>query len=271
MKVHHLNCATMCPYGARLIHGTGSLFAQARMVCHCLLIETPEGLILVDTGLGMGDLAHPQRLGNFFLKMVRPRLDPEETALQQVIRLGFKPEDVRDIVLTHLDVDHAGGLADFPQARVHILGGEYEAAMHPQTFVERHRYIQEQWAHELKWVHHAVAGEKWFGFENVRAIHSNLTEILLIPLFGHTRGHCGVAIKREQGWLLHGGDAYFFHGEMNVDHPHCPIGLNLFQRFMQVDREARLSNQDRLRDLLRNHGKEVELFSAHDPVEFARY
>ena len=50
------------------------VLAAARMVCHCLLIETPrEGLILVDTGLGTGDLANKQRLGAAFLAVTRPR------------------------------------------------------------------------------------------------------------------------------------------------------------------------------------------------------
>ncbi len=40
MKIHHLNTGTMCPMGRRLVNGTGSLFQRARMVCHCLLIET---------------------------------------------------------------------------------------------------------------------------------------------------------------------------------------------------------------------------------------
>jgi hypothetical protein len=29
----------------------------------------------------------------------------------------------------------------------------------------------------------------------------------LIPLFGHARGHCGVAVQTESGWLFHVGDA----------------------------------------------------------------
>ena len=42
--------------------------------------------------------------------------------------LGFSPDDVRHIVLTHLDFDHAGGIEDFPNARVHVLAREREAA-----------------------------------------------------------------------------------------------------------------------------------------------
>ena len=59
MRVHHLNTGTMCPIGRRLVNGTGSIFQRARMVCHCLLVETNDGLALVDTGIGLDDIANP--------------------------------------------------------------------------------------------------------------------------------------------------------------------------------------------------------------------
>ena len=63
MRIHHLNTGTMCPIGRRLVNGTGSIFQRARMVCHCLLVETDDGLALVDTGIGLDDIADPPRLG----------------------------------------------------------------------------------------------------------------------------------------------------------------------------------------------------------------
>ena len=63
MRVHHINTGTMCPIGQRFVNGTGSMFRRARMVCHCLLIETNDGLALVDTGIGLDDIANPPRLG----------------------------------------------------------------------------------------------------------------------------------------------------------------------------------------------------------------
>jgi hypothetical protein len=75
MRIHHLNTGTMCPIGRRLVNGTGSLFERARMVCHCLLIETHDGLALVDTGLGLDDIAQPQRLGRRWVRQTAPRLD----------------------------------------------------------------------------------------------------------------------------------------------------------------------------------------------------
>jgi glyoxylase-like metal-dependent hydrolase (beta-lactamase superfamily II) len=256
----------MCPTGAQLIHGSGGLFSAGRMVCHCLLIESPDGLVLVDTGLGLDAVRSPGAfLGPSFVLMAKPRLDPAETARRQIEQLGYQADDVRHIVLTHLDLDHAGGLADFPRAAIHVLESEHEAAMAPPTFLERHRYQSKMWAHAPHWVRHSVQGERWMGFEAVQALGE---DILLVPLLGHTRGHCGVAVRTESGWLLHAGDAYFTHGEVHRPTRECTVGLDLFQRLMEVDGKARLANQDRLRQLAHDEAPAVRIVCSHDHGEF---
>lgn len=269
MRVHHLNCGSMCPLGQRLLHGTGGWLAPAHLCCHCLLIEGRNSLILVDTGLGTGDVSHPARLGALFHASVRPRLLMEETALHQVRQLGFDPRDVRHIVPTHLDLDHAGGLSDFPLAQVHVYARELDAALNRDTLQEKSRYISAQWAHGPQWVPREVSGDSWMGFDAIRALPDTDEEVLLVPLTGHTRGHCGVAVRTDTGWLLHCGDAYFFRGEMDPT-PHCPPGLRLFQNIMQMDGAARLGNQRRLHALKQAHGDEITLFCAHDPVELSQ-
>lgn len=272
MRVHHLNCGTMCPFSERLINGEGSMFSPGRIVCHCLLIESDTGLVLVDTGIGLGDIAAPRRtLGAPFVAVARPRLEPHETAARQVERLGFSVDDVRHVVFTHLDPDHAGGLPDFPHATVHILAEEHEAAMHPADAAERIRYRTAHFAHGPAWALHSAGGDHWMGFESVQALGGDGgPEVLLVPLFGHTRGHCGVALRTDDGWLVHCGDAYFFHGEMDVAKPHCSPGLRIFQLVNQADGPARHSNQQRLLELKRDHGGEVQLFCSHDAVELDR-
>jgi glyoxylase-like metal-dependent hydrolase (beta-lactamase superfamily II) len=260
----------MCPLGRRLLSGEGGWLAPAHMCCHCLLIEGKDGLILVDTGLGTADVSTPSRLGLGFNTVVRPRLLMEETALHQIRELGLDPRDVRHIVPTHLDLDHAGGLADFLQAEVHVYAKELQAALTRPSLHEKSRYIPAQWAHGPRWTPHGVDGERWMGFEAIRALPGTDEEVLLVPLVGHTRGHCGVAVRSETGWLLHCGDAYFFRGEMDVDTPECPIGLRFFQSLVQMDGASRVANQLRLRELKQQHGNEVTLFCAHDPVELAR-
>lgn len=269
MRVHHLNCGSFCPHGQRLINGEGGLLARAHIVCHCLAIEAGDGLVLVDTGFGMEDARNPRQLGAAFSVLMRPQPKAETTALEQLKKLDFAASDVRHIVTTHLDLDHAGGLPDFPQAEVHVLSAELDAALKP-ALSDRLRYIGgAHWKHEPHWVRHGGGGDEWFGFEGIRILPGIDAEVLLIPLLGHSLGHTGVAIRRDDRWLLHCGDAYFNHGEMATP-PSCPPVLRFFQNMTASDNKARKSNQERLRELAARHGDEVTLLCAHDPHELER-
>jgi glyoxylase-like metal-dependent hydrolase (beta-lactamase superfamily II) len=268
VKIHHLNCGTMCPYGGKLVNGEGG-WTGATIVCHCLLVETADSLVLIDTGMGLDDLRHPyRRLGVPFSVAFRPSGDTSEAAVERVRRLGLDPADVRHIVCTHLDLDHAGGLPDFPDAAVHTFTPEYEAAIRP-SLRERARYPRGTFAHGPSWRTHAVDGDSWFGFESIRVLPGVDPEILMIPLIGHSRGHTGIAVHGGDGWLLHCGDAYFNRNEIKTPHS-CPAGLGAYQRLMAADTRARSANQERLRELARTHGDEVRLLCAHDPVELER-
>lgn len=268
VTIHHLNCGTMCPYGGKLISGEGG-FGKASIVCHCLLIETSDSLVLVDTGFGVDDMRHPyRRLGVPFTAGFGVRPDPSETAIERMRGLGHDPADVRYVAVTHLDLDHAGGLPDFPEAEVHVFEAERDAALRP-SLRERLRYPSCHTDHGPRWAVHSVDGDSWFGFDSVRLLPGVDPEVLLIPLPGHSRGHTAVAVRDGDGWILHCGDAYFFHGEVATP-PTCPPVLRGFQTVMATDNDARKRNQERLRELARGHGDEVRLFCSHDPVELAR-
>ncbi len=268
MRVHHLNCATLCPAFFFLMKTPGA--KTHGMVCHCLLIETDaSGLVLVDTGFGLGDVADPKRLGFGFETLTRPRLDADETALRQIERLGFSRRDVRHILVTHLDLDHAGGLPDFPEAKVHIFEKELDAVLARTTLKEKNRYRPAHFAHGPDWVRYPTRGERWFGFESVRDLEGLPPEILLIPTIGHTRGHVAVAVQSARGWLLHAGDAYFSASEMDPVKPSCPAPLAIFQRIIAMDDVARVRNQERLRIVARD--EQVRVFSAHDAYELEQF
>jgi len=256
MKTHHLNCGTFHPWGGRL-------------VCHCLLIEGPDGLILVDTGLGLQDVLHPTpRLSRAFLAALRPSFDPAQIAAGQIRALGFSTGDVRDIILTHLDFDHAGGLDDFPRAAVHLLAAEADAARDRRGWIASRRRRPLQLTSMGQWKTYDEGGSGWFGFRAVRGLEGLPPEILLVPLAGHSEGHTGVAVDTGAGWLLHAGDAYFSRDELRLDHPRAPARLAAFERIMDADTGQRRLNQLRLRDLVDRHGERVHVFSSHDPAEF---
>ena len=272
MRIHHLNCGCMCPVGGALFDGY-SRGLTACLVCHCLLVETDtNGLILVDTGFGQRDIQTPERLSRFFRTFNNIRFEHRLTALEQIRRLGFDAHDVRHILLTHLDFDHAGGLQDFPQARVHVMRDEMAVARSAKTWISRRRFQARQWQGVDSWEFYTTEGDTWFGFDSVRAlIGAEEEDIFLVPLQGHTAGHAGIALRTPGGWMLHAGDAYFFHDEVHQPERHCPPGMRFYQYMMDTDRPARLHNQSRLRELAlsRDH-QPVEIFCSHDVREWER-
>lgn len=253
IKVHHLNCATLCPL-------TGT------MVCHCLLLETNEGLILIDTGLGTKDiLESKKRLDYSFRKFVKPVLNMEETALYQIQKLGYQSDDVKRIVLTHLHVDHAGGITDFPKAKVHVLRHEYNNIYNTEKILQG--YNINQFKQEIQWQIHDIYGEKWNGFNKSNILEKN-DDIVLVPLRGHTSGHCGIAINSDKGWLFHCGDAYFHKDTIKSTPSHTPLGIKLFQYVIDYNSDVRIKNQTRLYQLYHSKKQEIQMICSHDINEF---
>ncbi len=251
--IRHLNCASFRP---PLLGG---------LVNHVLLVERPGGLLLVDSGLGTADLERPHRLGRAWRALTQPHLSLAETALAQVTALGYDAADVTDIVLTHLDLDHAGGVDDFPGARVHLHAVELEAARDPRG-MEHGRYLPAQWA-DADLVPHTAGSDDWHGFASVAAVAD---DVLLVPLPGHSRGHAMVAVRDGDGWLLHAGDAYLRRGDL-TDPPSAPRAVRLAQRLLAQDDDVRLAHLARLRELVAADYPGVRVFSAHDPVELAAF
>lgn len=247
MKIHHLNCvAIQSPIGDNAIG-------------HCVLIEIAEELILLDAGISSMDLAQPslhfseeliQQIGLDFTEM--------RSAKEQILALGLNPNHVTTIVLTHLDFDHSSGLLDFPQATVHIGAEELN------SFVQGNpRYLSFVLEHQPKIEAYAASPANWLGFEaRYLSIHPKL-KIALIPLFGHTTGHCGIAFEVEQQVYFYIGDAYYLRAELTD--PHHPVhGLTTARA---VDNAQRVETLHRLMAFVKDH-PEVCVFGYHDAAEF---
>ncbi|MBU0991426.1 MAG: MBL fold metallo-hydrolase [Proteobacteria bacterium] len=262
MKIHHLNCGTCRPLGGSLLNRSPSI-----ITCHCLLIDTDKELVLVDSGVGMADMKNPKRLGPMHL-MLNLRQDDADTAFRQVEQLGYNPEDVKHIIITHLDLDHAGGLPDFPWANVHVLKQEYDAAMHPENYRERERYRKCHFAHQPKWIlHEKISDEKWFGLECIRGEGGLPEDIVIVPLTGHTKGHCGVAIKMDESWFFHAGDTYYYDKQM-ANPIDCTIGFKLFEYLAHMDKKEAIKKKNRLWDVIDKNRDQITICCTHDPTEF---
>lgn len=239
MTIHILNCFTC---NTRIPRGLSSGTT-------CLLVKTDQGLVLVDSGVGVDDYA--QRIFLLHLThivMITP-LGPEEAAVRQVARLGYRPEDVRHIVLTHMHFDHAGGLPDFPWAKVHVHQREYEHFLSGKF----RRWSDGGYNRRILRHHPAIGlyeetGEKWYDFSAIRLPFE--PDIWLVPLPGHTVGHCGVAIQEGERWYLQAGDAASFI-------ENAPMWLVRF---------ALGFHQPRLRQFAADH-PEVRLLTGHLALE----
>jgi len=239
MSIRFLNCGSMRPYFPRVRNGVT-----------CLLVDTNQGPVLVDTGFGVGDYLHPGRLMRFFTAAMRSPRDVNETALHQVERLGYPPARVRHIVMTHLHIDHAGGLPDFPLAQVHLYQPEYVHVVSGRSGWE---YVRDHWAHGPEWSPHNLQGEHWYDFPAIR-LEGFEPEIWLVPLTGHTPGHSGVAVRDGKGWVLHGGDAVPF----NVAVDEVPDWISRLLIGPHVPR---------IREFMKSH-PEVHVVGAHMALDF---
>lgn len=90
------------------------------------LIETDEGYILYDTG------SNPEAMNGYWpknLQEIYPLYQkPEERLENQLALCGVKPEDVKTVVISHMHLDHAGGLYLFPHADIYVPKEDYEYA-----------------------------------------------------------------------------------------------------------------------------------------------
>ncbi|PJE24387.1 MAG: hypothetical protein CK431_06280 [Mycobacterium sp.] len=256
MKVHHLNCGTINTPGVP-------------MVCHVLLVETDNALVLVDTGFGTQDCRDPGRVGPL-RHVIRPALQQSETAVHQIAQLGFQRSDVRHIVLTHFDFDHIGGLADFPDAQVHVTAAEARGAVHAPSLRERLRYRSVQWAHGPKLVEHGPEGESWRGFACAKTLSAISDGVVLVPMPGHTRGHAAVAVCASEGagekWVLHCGDAFYHRGAL--DRSGVPLLLRTYEGASAFNRRQLRDNQARLAELYERGEPDLDIVCAHDPSLF---
>lgn len=187
MKVHHLTCAAIVLPG--MPQGLPPI------PCHVVLLETDDGLVLIDAAFAVADHVDTDFPGAV-----------ELATLRQIEALGFTADDVTDIVVTHMDGDHIGGLVDFPRARVHVSADEHSAAVDGDYDPAESRYRPRDWAHGPKF-------ELYLGDGDAQVLglsgHAVLPGVTLVPMPGHTPGHAIVVIETDDGVLVHAGDASF--------------------------------------------------------------
>lgn len=196
------------PYAVRLLRTLTDPRLTEPLPIWCYVIEHPEGLIVIDTGIPANanqriwfppQMALVQRAAPFQISGEADEIGPQMRAL------GFAPEDVRWVILTHLHQDHDGGLRHFPRAEFLVSQAEWAAAQGPEGRMAG--YLDFRWP--------AAFDPKRIDFPEPDPVFSGrytLTQagdIYLVPTPGHSAGHLSVIVEDGERALIMAGDASY--------------------------------------------------------------
>jgi glyoxylase-like metal-dependent hydrolase (beta-lactamase superfamily II) len=185
---------------------------------YCWVIDHPEGLIVVDTGLS-ADIVESTYLPAY-LPFVRHAVEydiaPQRELAPQMRNRQLYPDQVRWVILTHLHPDHAGGLAAFPQAEVLVARTEWERAT---GWLGRMRgYRNDGWSDGLDPTLVDFEDGGVGAWEGSRVV-TERGDLRLVPTPGHTPGHLSVILDEPDQTLFFAGDAAYSQPLLVGDHP----------------------------------------------------
>lgn len=168
-------------------------------------IEHPDGLIVVDTGetARVNDPGYLPSWHPYYRFGVRFDVAPQDEIGPQLERLGFDPAGVGTVVLTHLHLDHAGGLHHFPNARVLATAREQRAASGVRGRLDG--YLADRWPPELAMETLALGPDATFAFTEAVALTDG---VRVVSTPGHTAGHVSVVVDGDPPVFLAGDVTY---------------------------------------------------------------
>jgi len=179
------------------------------------LVEHPgAGPILIDTGL------HPvcerdaaANMGRAGKLLYEVRMDHDQALRFELPARGCEPADIRLVILTHLHVDHASAVVEFPNATFLVDRREWQAAADGGF---RQGYHHRQFDHAFAWRtvdYGAEAVASFAGFAQTLDLFGD-GSVRLISTPGHTPGHQSVLLRTRTGEVLVVGDAAYTEREL---------------------------------------------------------
>ena len=220
------------------------------------LIEHPEGLIVVDTG-ETARIAEPgyfPRWHPYFRLGVKEWVEPEDEIGPRLEALGFSPDDVRWVIVTHLHTDHAGGLAHFPKSEILVSRVEFENAL---GFGGKVRgFLPHRWP---SWFSPRLLDlpDAFGPFPRSLRV-TEAGDVTVVATGGHTKGHISVVVENGPRSLFFAGDASYTQRLM----------LEGAIDGVAPDEQAARETLGRIRELARE--RPVLYLPSHDPEAGSR-
>jgi N-acyl homoserine lactone hydrolase len=172
---------------------------------HAYAIEHADGVMLVDAGGNAGLMRLPQ-WHPYFRFAVRFDIDREQEIGPRLKALGIGASDVKTVVLTHLHIDHDGGLGDFPGAEVLVAPGEFAAASGLRGKLGG--YLPQRWPGNFDPKPLRLEDAALGPFAQSARITRD-GAICVIPTPGHTPHHISVVAETDRSRIVFTGDATY--------------------------------------------------------------
>jgi len=170
------------------------------------VIDHPEGVIVVDTGQGVHLLDTRHSPHPYARWEAQFRIERDEEIGPQLRALGIGPRDVKRVVLTHLHMDHDGGLAHFPQSDILVARGELRTA---SGWLGRLRgYLPHRWPSWFAPVPLDLTAEPFGPF----AASTRLTQagdVVAVATPGHTADHLSIVVQDAGTTIFLAGDTSY--------------------------------------------------------------
>jgi glyoxylase-like metal-dependent hydrolase (beta-lactamase superfamily II) len=187
------------------------------------VLKSGEQIILVDTGY---DEAESKRRD-------RPIIREPAAALAGI---GIAAEDVTNLIVTHLHYDHAGGLKQFPNAKIHLQSAEMTYATGPCMCHDTLR-LPYSADHICDAVKRVYSGRAIF-YDGDGEIADGVT---VHCIGGHSRGLQAVRVRTQAGWLCLASDAAHYYENVFAKKP-FPIVVDLQNMLDGFDRISNLAS-----------------------------
>lgn len=166
------------------------------------LIDHPKGKALYDTGMAMGVALDKRKHWGKVCDVYDPKMTQDQFVVNNLAKIGVKPEDISFVIQSHLHLDHAGGLGCFPNAKYVVQQDELRWAYAPQWF-QAAAYIKEDLFKPINWLVLRGALD-----DNYDLFGDGTVRIWFSP--GHTPGHQNVAVETEHnGTIVLTGDSCY--------------------------------------------------------------
>jgi N-acyl homoserine lactone hydrolase len=169
-------------------------------------IEHPDGVIVVDSGQGTHLLEHSRELNPFVRWEVAFQIEREQEIGPQLRALGIAPRDVKKVVLTHLHMDHDGGLAHFPDSEIVVPAGELAKA---KGLLGRVRgYLPHRWPSWFDPTPIELPTEPFGPFTRSQRLTKE-GAIVAVATPGHTPDHISVVVQDGDTAIFLSGDTSY--------------------------------------------------------------